>query len=460
MDIHFVLDRTAPLRSQLERELRASIRAGRLRAGSKLPPSRALAGELGVSRGVVVEAYSQLVAEGYLVARAGGGTRIAEGLALQTRTAPASAPVPGVPRYELRSGVPDLSFFPRRAWQLALTAALRELPDTAFAYGSRLGLRRLRVALSDYLGRVRAVVADPERMAITAGAGHGLEILWHTLRRRGGRRVAVEDPAWGAIPATVAQAGLVAVPIAVDEEGLNVAELDASGADAVVLSPAHQYPTGVVLSPVRRAELIGWARRREALIVEDDYDAEYRYDRDPIASLQGLASDCVAYVGTASKTLAPGLRLGWVLAPERLLGELSSQHGITRAMPSVLTQAAYASLLAGGEIDRHLRRTRRRYHARRNALIEALGKSLPEAVVGGASAGLHLIAWLPEGADEETISEASARRGVAIHTLHRDCALSAPRPPALLLGYGLISEQAIPQAVGELRKAMAGIANG
>lgn len=172
-----------------------------------------------------------------------------KGLALRARAAPASAPVTKAPRYQLRSGVPDLSFSPRRAWQQALAAALRELPDTAFGYGPRLGLRRLRVALSDYLGRVRAVVSDPERMAITAGAGHGLEILWHTLRRRGGRRVAVEDPAWAAIPATVAQAGLDVVPIAVDEEGLNVAQLDTAGADAVVLSPAHQYPTGVVLSP-------------------------------------------------------------------------------------------------------------------------------------------------------------------------------------------------------------------
>ncbi len=453
MDLHIRLEPGAPLRAQLERELRDSIRAGRLRAGSKVPSSRVLALELGVSRGVVVEAYSQLVAEGYLVARAGGGTRIAEGLAQEPRAVRASTPAIGGPRHELRSGVPDLSFFPRRAWQVAVSAALRELPDTAFAYGSRLGLRQLRVALSDYLGRVRAVVADPDQMAITAGAAHGLEILWHTLRRRGARRVAVEDPAWAAIPATVAQSGMEIVPVAVDEEGLNVAELDGAGAAAVVLSPAHQYPTGVVLSPTRRAELIAWARRRDALIVEDDYDAEYRYDRDPIASLQGLAPDCVAYVGTASKTLAPGLRLGWVLAPSRLVGELIAQHGVTRAMPSVLTQAAYASLLESGEIDRHLRRTRRRYHARRNVLIEALASSMPEARLGGASAGLHLIAWLPEGSDEEAISDAAARRGVAVHTLRRDCTVTAPRPPALLLGYGLISEQAIPRAVRELAEA-------
>jgi GntR family transcriptional regulator / MocR family aminotransferase len=242
----------------------------------------------------------------------------------------------------------------------------------------------------------------------------------------------------------------------VDEEGLDVGKLAVSNADAVVLSPAHQYPTGVVLSPTRRAELIAWARRRDALIVEDDYDTEYRYDRDPVASLQGLAPDRVAYVGTASKTLAPGLRLGWVLAPNHLVSDLTAEHGITRATPSVLTQATYAALLERGEIDRHLRRTRRRYQARRNALIEALASWLPEVRVGGASAGLHLIVWLPEDSDEKAIRDAAARRGVAIHTLHRDCALTAPRPPALLLGYGLISEQSIPQAVAELAKAVRG----
>jgi GntR family transcriptional regulator / MocR family aminotransferase len=205
-----------------------------------------------------------------------------------------------------------------------------------------------------------------------------------------------------------------------------------------------------VLAPARRAELIAWARRNGTLIVEDDYDAEYRYDREPIASLQGLASDCVAYVGTSSKTLAPGLRLAWVLVPSYLVGEMAAQHGVTRAMPSVLAQATYATLLEGGEIDRHLRRTRRRYHARRNTLVAALAKRLPEVSVGGASAGLHLIAWLPDGTDETGITDAAATRGVAIHSLHQDCAVTAPRAPALLLGYGLIAEPAIPRAVQEL----------
>jgi GntR family transcriptional regulator/MocR family aminotransferase len=455
VDIHLTLDRAEPLRAQLERELRDAIRSGRLRAGSKLPPSRLLAEELEISRGVVVEAYSQLVAEGYLVARSGDGTRIADGLAQQPPAARASSASVRRIRYDLRSGIPDLSFFPRREWQSAMSTVLRELPDVALGYGSRRGWRPLRIALSSYLGRVRAAVADPGRIFIAAGAAHAMETLWFTLRQRGAQRVAVEDPAWAAIPETVRQAGLEVVPVRVDHHGLDVDELERADVNAVVLSPAHQYPTGTVLAPVRRARLVAWARRRGALIVEDDYDAEYRYDREPIASLQGLAPDCVAYVGTASKTLGPGLRLAWVLVPSHLVGEMAAQQGVTRAMPSVLIQAAYALLLERGEIDRHLRRTRRLYQARRNALIVALSERLPEVAVGGTAAGLHLIGWLPAGTDEGALADAAAERGVAIHTLHQDCAVAGSLPPALLLGYGLIVETAIPRAVAELAIAAA-----
>ena len=206
-------------------------------------------------------------------------------------------------------------------------------------------------------------------------------------------------------------------------------------------------------APARRTQLIAWARRRGALIVEDDYDAEYRYDGEPIASLQGLAPDCVAYVGTASKTLAPAVRLGWGLVPSHLVGEMAGQQGVGRAAPGVLTQAVYATLLERGEIDRHLRRTRRAYHSRRNALIDALAEWLPETTVGGAAAGLHVIVWLPDGSSESAISDAATSRGVAIHTLHDDCAVTAPRPPALVLGYGLTPEPAIPRAVRELAAA-------
>jgi GntR family transcriptional regulator/MocR family aminotransferase len=413
-----------------------------------------LADELEVSRGVVVEAYSQLIAEGYLVARSGDGTRIADGLAQQPPAPRAPSGVAPRIRYDLSSGVPDLSLFPRRAWQSATATALRDLPDAALSYGSRRGLRQLRTALADYLGRVRAVVADQERVFICAGATHGMSILWHTLRQRGARRIAVEDPVWRALPDTIAQAGLEVVPVAVDQRGLDVAQLDGLNVDAVVLSPAHQYPTGAVLSPERRTDLIAWARRRGTLIIEDDYDAEYRYDRDPIAALQGLAPEHVAYVGTATKTLAPGVRLGWVLVPSHLVGDMAVQHGVARAVPSVLMQAAYATLLERGEIDRHLRRTRHQYHARRNVLIDALAQRLPEVSVQGTAAGLHLIAWLPSGSDESAIVDAAFERGVAVLALHQDCSVTAPQGPALLLGYGLVKEPTIPRAVEQLAMAM------
>ena len=422
-----------------------------LRAGGKLPPSRLLADELDVSRGVVVEAYSQLVAEGYLVARPGDGTRIADGLAQQPPAARAlQRAAPGI-RYDLRSGIPDLSFFPRREWQSATATALRELPDAAFTYGSRRGLRQLRIALSDYLGRVRAVVADPERMFISAGAVHGMSILWLTLRQRGARRIAVEDPTWPAIRETIAQAGLEAVPIPVDEKGLIVSELEGVDVDAVVLSPAHQYPTGTVLAPARRAELIAWARRRG----QPDRRGRLRR-RVPLRP--------------RSDRLAPGPRprlrrlrrhraarrsrqaFVWGGSSCRAISSVRWRPSTesTRATPSVLAQSTYATLLERGDIDRHLRRTRRRYNARRNALVEALAEHLPEASVGGASAGLHLIAWLPDGTDETAIVDAAAGRGVAVHSLHEDCSVTAPFPPALLLGYGLIVEPAIPRAVREL----------
>jgi GntR family transcriptional regulator/MocR family aminotransferase len=319
-------------------------------------------------------------------------------------------------------------------------------------------LRQLRGALSEYLGRVRAAVADPERVFITSGAAHAMSIVWHALRERGARRVAVEDPEWPAIRATVEQAGLEVVPLRVDEHGLGVSRLEAAAADAVVVSPAHQYITGAVLAPARRARLIAWARRHGALIVEYDADAEYRYDRESIASLQGLAPECVAYIGTANTTLAPAMRLAWLIAPSHLVGEVAAQIEIALAVPSAIAQAAYARLLDRGEVDRHLRRTRRQYQARRRALIAALAQRLPDAPIDGATAGLHLIAWLPEQAEEAQISDAAARRAVAIHTLHRDAIVTSPRPPALLLGYGLITEPAIARAVELLADSIRSVA--
>jgi GntR family transcriptional regulator / MocR family aminotransferase len=450
MALHVEFAAGAPLRRQLEQQLRDAIRSGRLRLGTWLPASRILAQELGVSRGVVVDAYSQLAAEGYLSARRGAGTRVAyvaADSALGARDAGNNRPRI---RYDLRPGQPDFASFPRRRWQAALSGALRELPDGDLTYGDPRGLEQLRVALADYLARVRAVIAQPDHVIICSGLAHGLTNVWLALRQRGATRIAVEDPGWRWQSRTVEHAGLTPVPVRVDDCGLVVSELERLDADAVIVTPAHQFPTGVVMSAERRSALIQWARGRNALIVEDDYDAEYRYDRDPVAALQGLGPECVAFGGTTSKTLAPALRLGWMVLPPGLLRDVGRQYAATFASPPIIEQAAAASFLANGDLDRHLRGTRRIYRARRDALVTALAEYLPQVRVGGAAAGLHLLAWLPEHADEAAIGDAARRGGVAVHELHRHCTSVAPTPPALLLGYGQLGEQALATGVREL----------
>jgi GntR family transcriptional regulator / MocR family aminotransferase len=454
MDLHVEFVRGEPLRRQLERQLREAIRSGRLRSEVAMPPTRVLAQSLGVSRGLVVDAYSQLVAEGYLVARRGAGTRVAYEASRSTPLARAGATVRPRIRFDLRPGQPDFASFPRQRWQAALVQSLRALPDADLTYSDPRGIEQLRVAVADYLARVRGAIADPENVIICAGLAHGLSNVWFALRERGARRIAVEDPGWRWQTRTVEHAGLTPVPVPVDQYGLVVSELERADVDAVAVTPAHQYPSGVVMSPDRRSALVQWARGRRALIVEDDYDAEYRYDREPVAALQGLAPDCVAFGGTTSKTLAPALRLAWMVLPSALVSDVTRQYVATFASPPVIEQAAAASFLSSGELDRHLRRTRRVYRLRRDALIAALAASLPEVRVGGAAAGLHLMAWLPEDCDEQSILAIARRRGVAVHGLHRHCTSIAPAPPALVLGYAQLSEQALRAAAGELARAM------
>jgi GntR family transcriptional regulator / MocR family aminotransferase len=455
VDLQIDLSRDAPLRRQLEHALRVAIRSGRLAPGSALPPSRLLAHQLGVSRGVVVDSYSQLIAEGYLSAKRGSATRVA------------SLPAPwGIPaqrtvtqptrfryRYDLRPGQADYHAFPRRRWRAALHRALAELPDVRLTYGPHRGTAELRNAVSAYLARARAVVVEPEHVVACSGVSHGFMAVWQALRRRGARRIAIEDPSWRWQRYTVEHAGLEAVPVAVDADGLIVSELADADVDAVVVTPAHQYPTGVVMTPDRRAELVAWARAGGALIVEDDYDAEYRYDRDPVASLQGLAPDCVAFIGTASKTLAPALRLGWIVPPVELLNDVENEFLATGVTPPTLDQIALASFIADAALDRHLRVMRRRYRAKRDILIEALDRDLPGLRVGGAAAGLHLIAWLPEECDEHAIAMRAREAGVGLHELHAHCTTRAPWPPAFLLGYALPTETELRTGIGLLAEA-------
>jgi GntR family transcriptional regulator/MocR family aminotransferase len=450
-------DDGGPLRGQLEAGLRAAIRAGRLAPGSRLPASRVLARDLAVSRRLVVEAYEQLRAEGYLEGRTGAGTyvRADEG------GHPAPAPLRGAPRaprlrYDFFPGAPDLAAFPRAEWLRCMREALRRMPDRALGYPDGRGEPELRAQLAAYLRRVRGVVAEPERVVVTAGAQHAFGLLALALGGALGRapRIAVEDPGMPRYRVLLADRGAEVVGVAVDGEGLDVDALAATGADAVLTTPAHQSPTGVALSAPRRRALAAWASEGR-LVVEDDYDAEFRYDRAPLGALQGLAPEHVAYVGSASKSLAPGLRMGWVVAPAALADPLGRLRVIDDGGSPTVEQQALAFFLEGGGFDRHLRAARRTYRARRDALLNALDHQLPGSAVEGIAAGLHAVVAPPAPVDEAALVAAAGKRSVGVYPL--GWAYVAPRHEggALILGYATLPEPAIREGVRRLADAVA-----
>ena len=444
MDLHLDLTGTTSgsLRARLEHALREAVRSGRLASGTRLPSTRALCAQLGVSRGVVVDAYAQLTAEGYLKARRGAGTTVADA-AGQQQPSPARIAQAPVIRHDLSPFRPALAGFPRTAWSAALTRVLRNVPDERLGYPDPAGVPELRATLAVYLGRVRGVRAEPEQILVTAGLRQGIDLLWSALAAQGARRVAVEDPGWRGVRETASAAGLELVPLAVDEEGLAVERLAEEDVDAVALAPAHQYPTGAVLSPPRRAALLAWARNRDGLIVEDDYDAEYRYDRQPIGSLQGLAPEHVVYGGSTSKTLAPAVRLGWLVLPERLIAPMAAIHLRRGGMPAPLQQLALADLIERGELDRHLRRQRRSYKRQREELLSALATELPDVTVHGAAAGLYVVLRLPDHLVEHAVLDAARSRGIALEGL-------GGHPPGLVIGYANLAHAAVKPAVAAL----------
>ena len=442
--------RSGPLHAQLERELRTAVRSGRLKPGTALPSTRALATQLGVTRGVVVEAYEQLVAEGYLTGRQRSATRVA---AKATQPATVSAPPATVApplRIDFRPGRPDVSQFPRAAWLRSLRRVLLEAPSEQLSYPDGRGIAEIRFALAAYLNRVRGTQADPERIVISNGFSQGLALVCDVLRRSGARRVAVEDPSHDGSRATIRAAGLEVIPLPVDEHGLRVDELAHIRADAALVTPAHQYPTGGVLQADRRAALVDWARRREAIIIEDDYDAEYRYDREPIGCIQGLAPERVIYAGSASKTLAPGLRLGWLVVPSALAGPIADAKLVFDNGSPTLEQLTFADFLARGEQDRHLRRMRPIYRQRRDALHTSLADHLPALRPAGSAAGLHLLAWLPAGVDEAAVIERARERGVGVYGLASYWEDSARRRGGLIFGYAGVAESAIREGIALL----------
>jgi GntR family transcriptional regulator / MocR family aminotransferase len=451
-ELLLTLDRDAstPLRSQLEEQLRDRIRSGGLSGGERLPSTRSLAAYLELSRGVVQECYEQLTAEGYLVARPGAATRVAD-IGARAATSP-TAPATRVPQPRLvadfQSGVPDLGMVPRNDWAWAMREACRTAPGTDFDYGTAQGNERLRQVLAAYIRRVRAADAMAERIMVCGGYQQGLTVLLRALAADGRDIVAVEDPgSVGTVTAAARAAHGSCIPVPVDEHGIHVGALEASGARVAVVTPAHQWPTGVVMAPHRRHELIEWARARDAIVVEDEYDAEFRYDRDPVGSLQGLAPDLVVLIGTVSKSLAPALRLGWALLPEHLTQPVLAVKQVTDRGAPTLDQLALAALLESGRYDRHLRQMRGTYANRRNTLVAALMEHAPDLRLTGLAAGFHAVAHLPDGIGEKEVVERARKFSVGLYGMHRYRSTHATTPAQLVMGFGNTNTRAIVDGV-------------
>ncbi|MET7644071.1 PLP-dependent aminotransferase family protein [Streptomyces sp. NPDC005426] len=451
-------------------QIRLALADSRLPVGSRLPATRVLAGELGVSRGVVTEAYQRLIEDGHLAGQGRNGT-IVVGAPVATPTAtepprPTAPPSPGAvfaatpgaavfdamrmvrARIDLSPGLPDLAGFPRAAWLRTERRVLDHLAASDLGYGDPRGTPALRLAIANWIARNRGIRADPDEVLIVAGTAQTLTLLGRVLYDDGISAVAVEDPGSLGARQHLHNCRLGTPPVAVDSEGLRVDELRATGEAAVLLTPAHQFPTGVVLRGSRRAELMRWARETGGLIIEDDYDAEHRYDRSPVPALRSVLADHVVYAGSVSKLLAPALRIGWVIAPPKYRDALVDAKRFTDLGNAALPQLVLAGFMESGALERQLRHLRRHHRRRRDAMIEALGTHLPGATVHGAAAGLHLTVTFEAGfADTHLAAEALAR-DVKVHPLSWHS--QRPRRPGLVLGYAASTPADIRRGVATL----------
>ena len=456
LDLFLDLDRTDGPGRGIERSLRTAIRAGRLTPGTVLPSSRSLARDLGVARGTVSAAYSQLAAEGYVATRQGAPTQVSWAPPRRPPLPATMAPPPHH-RWDFRPGRPDSASFPRLAWARAHRHVLAHAPDEIFGYGDARGSAELRQALADYLGRARGVDTSPERLLVCDGFTQALTLICTVLRARGALTLAVEDPCAPRYRQLAETLGLRVTGVPCDHDGLRTDHLARSSADAVLVTPAHQFPLGVTMSAARRTELVQWARRRQAVIIEDDYDGEFRYDRQPVGSLQQLDPGHVIYTGTASKTLAPGLRLGWLSAPPSIARALADTKQRLDRGTSILEQLTLAEMITNGAFDRHIRRMRASYHHRRDELTQTLKASLPHLRLAGATAGLHALIYLPgNGPTEKQLQAQAARHSIALHTLasywlHPP----APSPQAIIIGYASPASHAYRPALRALTQLLA-----
>ncbi|MFD4527439.1 PLP-dependent aminotransferase family protein [Streptomyces sp. NPDC058470] len=454
LDLHLDLDAEGGRRARLETALRDAIRAGRLTTGTPLPSTRGLAQELGLSRGTVTAAYDQLAEQGYLTTRPGAATRVAEVLPHLPAQVPADTPA-HPPPHDLRPGRPDVSAFPARAWLAATRRVLDRARPEVFGPGDPQGRIELRTALADYLGRTRGVLTTPDRIVITSGYYQAVQLLCRVLLAQGREVAAFEDPGHDFYRDTVCRAGLRAHALPVDAYGADTEALTAR-TDAVFLTPSHQYPTGVPLHPGRRQAFCAWARSSGGLIVEDDYDGEFRYDRRPVGALQSLAPDHVAYCGTTSKTLGPALRLAWTVLPPDLVEPVVRVKQEDDLYTETLGQLVLADFIATHAYDRHIRAARQRYRIRRELLMDRLA-AFPGLTAHGVPAGLHTLVTLPrEGPTEADLLTMCADRGVALRGLtelhhHPD----SDRPEGLLIGFAAPSERACPAAIDALTGVLA-----
>jgi GntR family transcriptional regulator / MocR family aminotransferase len=443
------------LHVRLTGALRGAIRSGVLPAASVLPPSRVLAADLGCSRWVVTEAYQQLLAEGYVQARVGSGTRVVwrEERAGGSDHVIAAEPG-GTPAIDLAPGLPDLRRFPVDRWLAALRAAATTQPRQQLRYPTPGGEPALQRVLAAYLRRVRGAAAEPGQVTVCNGVTDAVTRLCAAARAAGIGAVAVEDPGWTRLRAAIASTGLAVVPIPTDEHGIRADQLDHHPqVRMVVVAPAHHFPTGVVLTPSRRGQLLDWARRADGLVVEDDYDAEFRYDRRPVGTTQGTDPTRVALAGSVSKTLAPALGIGWLLTPARWTAAVRTTPQPTG--PPMLDQLGLAAFIDSGDYDRHLRASRRRYRTRRDALVSALTARLPGCTVSGAAAGLHLLLHPPAAtADGPTLARRAAARGVQVGYIQQYRVQERPSDATLVLGYGNLADADITQAVSAIAEAI------
>ena len=438
-----------PLRIQLADRLREAIQAGALPGGARLPSTRRAAAELGVSRGVVTDAYAQLRSEGWLVVEATRCPRVRAFPCAVAHVSQARQPA----RYDLLPEHPDLLAFPRAAWLRSLRRVIRHVDAADLGYGDPEGPLRARKVLAAHLVRTRAAAVDAERLILTSGFTQGLSLLCRALARHGARSVAIEDPSPPYLSETIKRAGLRVVAVPVDAGGLNTSLVPGTGADAVLLTPAHQYPTGTRLPPDRRAELTSWAAASGAMVIEDDHDAELLERRTAAPSLTALAPDHVVLVGSTAKSLAPAMRIGWIAVPARWRHDVTAERWYSDSGAATLEALAFADFLERGELQRHVRALRRELRTRREALTRELEALAPRARVVAPVDALHLTITFGEGIDDRAVATRLAARRIRTRPLSA-FRHQAQGPPGLVLGVAQVPPAAAANVVRQLNRAI------